>query len=95
MNTIRLEIHGEVQGVGYRRWFCAAAERLNLRGWVRNRTDGSVEAEVCGHADELIALEAHCHQGPPGSKVFSVQHHALEKPSREPPARGVSVLPTL
>ena len=48
IETVRLRITGQVQGVGYRFWMTRHATTLGLRGWVRNRTDGSVEALVIG-----------------------------------------------
>ena len=48
--TVRLRITGEVQGVGYRLWARRTATGLGLRGWVRNRFDGTVEALVTGGA---------------------------------------------
>ncbi len=46
MRTVRLRITGKVQGIGYRAWVIDSAETLGLRGWVRNRLDGSVEALI-------------------------------------------------
>jgi len=40
--TVRLHITGRVQAVGYRLWATRTAASLGLRGWVRNRADGSV-----------------------------------------------------
>jgi acylphosphatase len=48
IETVRLRITGRVQGVGYRFWATRTAASLGLRGWVRNRTDGGVEALVMG-----------------------------------------------
>jgi acylphosphatase len=49
--TLRLRITGRVQGVGYRLWATRTAARLGLRGWVRNRSDGSVEVLATGIPD--------------------------------------------
>ena len=45
---VRVTIKGRVQGVGFRYWICGEARRLGLRGWVRNRPDGAVEALFAG-----------------------------------------------
>lgn len=42
----RLRVHGQVQGVGFRYFVCRRAEEQGVKGWVRNRRDGSVEALV-------------------------------------------------
>lgn len=67
-----LMITGVVQGVGYRAAFERQAVALNLRGWVRNRHDGSVEAEVDGEDGALSAIVNWAHQGPPAARVDSV-----------------------
>ena len=68
----RLSITGRVQGVGYRDWAVATGQRLGLSGWVRNRTDGSVEALVIGE-DEVVGrmIEA-CRRGPALARVDAV-----------------------
>jgi acylphosphatase len=43
MKTVRRRGSGRVQGVGYRVWAVDTATSLGLRGWVRNRTDGTIE----------------------------------------------------
>ena len=48
ITTVRLSITGRVQGVWYRGWTVDQAKALGLAGWVRNFTDGSVEALVNG-----------------------------------------------
>ena len=72
MITQRLRIRGRVQGVGYRDALCAEAQRRGVSGWVRNRTDGSVEALVQGDAERVAALIAWARRGPPAARVDEV-----------------------
>jgi acylphosphatase len=68
-----LLIIGLVQGVGYRASFEAQARALKLKGWVRNRMDGSVEAMVKGDAHALDAIVAWARRGPPLARVDEVK----------------------
>jgi len=68
----RLIITGRVQRVWYRDWTVATAEALGLRGWVRNRRDGSVEALIAGEAEAVARMIAACHDGPPDAEVSAV-----------------------
>lgn len=72
----RLQIFGRVQGVYYRLSTQQEAERLGVSGWVRNRPDGSVEAELHGSATAVQALIAWCQHGPPGANVERVEIEA-------------------
>ena len=72
MRSVRLVIAGRVQAVGYRAWTIETAMRLGLRGWVRNRRDGTVEALVIGGADAVAAMIAACREGPPAARVAEV-----------------------
>jgi acylphosphatase len=74
----RLRVTGRVQGVGYRAALCAAAEDLGLDGWVRNRSDGSVEAEVAGPSDAVEALIQWARRGPPAARVADVSVKTVE-----------------
>ncbi|RSZ41289.1 MULTISPECIES: acylphosphatase [unclassified Variovorax] len=67
-----LAIHGLVQGVSYRWSMVQAARRFGVRGWVRNRRDGSVEALAAGEAGAVEALVRWAHQGPDGARVDAV-----------------------
>jgi acylphosphatase len=60
----RILVEGAVQGVGYREFTRRTALRLNVSGWVRNRSDGAVEALVRGSAAGVEALIAAMSQGP-------------------------------
>ena len=70
--TVRLRITGTVQGVGYRLWATRTAASLGLRGWVRNRTDGSVEALVTGAPQAVAAVIEASRKGPRGAQVSDV-----------------------
>ena len=70
---LHLVIKGVVQGVCYRLHTQREAQRLGLRGWVRNLRDGSVELTAEGPEPELEALGAWCGQGPPAARVSSLE----------------------
>ena len=67
-----LLITATVQGVGFRWHMVQLANRLGLTGWVRNRRDGSVEAQASGGDEQLAALIAWARNGPPGAQVAQV-----------------------
>jgi acylphosphatase len=70
--TVHASITGRVQGVGFRAWVADEARRRGLNGWVRNRSDGSVEAVFAGTADVVAAMLEECRNGPPGASVTDV-----------------------
>jgi len=72
MRSVRLGITGRVQGVGYRIWAERQAAALGIRGWVRNRIDGSVELQATGGDDAIAALIEACRQGPRAAIVTKV-----------------------
>ena len=72
IETVRLRITGQVQGVGYRFWMTRTAASLGLRGWVRNRTDGSVEALITGAPEAVAAMVEAARKGPIGAHVTGV-----------------------
>lgn len=69
MRRVHVIVTGDVQGVGYRYTMRMEAQGAGASGWIRNRRDGSVEAEVEGTAEQVDALLAWMAQGPPGSWV--------------------------
>jgi acylphosphatase len=88
--AVHLAITGRVQAVGYRAFVERVAAELGLRGWVRNRRDGSVEAVVAGPAAAVESLIAACRKGPAGAAVTEIT--SAEWTGREP--TGFTVLPT-
>jgi len=88
--TVRLRITGKVQGVGYRLWAMRTAESIGLRGWVRNRLDGSVEALVTGVPEDVAAMIDASRNGPAGARVTDV----TAIPDVDDGSIGFAALPT-
>lgn len=80
MKALRLRIEGRVQGVYYRASAEAEALRLGLRGWVRNRRDGSVEALVAGTPAAVECFIEWAWQGPAAAEVRAVHSEAADVP---------------
>ena len=68
----RLLIRGRVQGVGYRDAVVQAAFEKDVAGWVRNRTDGSVEVFVQGDPESVAGFIEWCRRGPPLARVIAL-----------------------
>lgn len=73
-----LRIRGRVQGVWYRASAVEQAQRLGLRGWVRNRGDGSVEALVAGSESAIAAFLDWARTGPPKAQVSGIETEAAD-----------------
>ncbi|KVH90391.1 uncharacterized protein LOC112521589 [Cynara cardunculus var. scolymus] len=84
IETVRVMIKGRVQGVFYRNWTVENAQELGLKGWVRNRRDGSVEALFSGSADKVGEMQERCRRGPPSAVVTGLDVN----PSTEDPGTG-------
>ncbi len=81
-------IHGRVQGVGFRWWTRRIADRLGLRGYVRNLPSGSVEVHVAGVVGALDELADALAEGPPTARVREVESI---QPDAEMPERGFHI----
>lgn len=88
---VRIQIRGKVQGVFFRQSAVDEATRLGLRGWVRNRRDGQVEALCEGPSDAIEAFIAWCHRGPPAADVDAVD---VEDLPERPPLERFHMEPT-
>ena len=71
--AVRVRIQGRVQGVWYRGWTVDEARARGLRGWVRNRADGSVEALFIGAGTAVRDMIAACRQGPSHAAVRHIE----------------------
>ena len=69
MMTRQIRVIGRVQGVGFRYALRREAERAGVCGWVRNRSDGSVEALVQGEPQAVAHVVAWARRGPPAARV--------------------------
>jgi acylphosphatase len=86
-----LRIHGRVQGVSYRFWAVETAHRLGVRGWVRNRRDGTVEMLVHGSDAAVRDMIDRAYEGPPAARVERIDI----APAEAPPSDGFAPRATL
>lgn len=87
----RLTITGRVQSVGFRDWVLQTGQRLGLTGWVRNRSDGAVEALVVGDETAVGQMIEACRRGPPLARVDEID---VEPVDLDVLPQGFSRLPT-
>lgn len=80
MTARLLVIAGRVQGIGYRDWMCRQAEILGVAGWVRNRSDGTVEALVDGEPGAVQELLRACRRGPASAAVTELTETFADPP---------------
>ena len=73
MKRAYVRIYGRVQGVWFRANTKEMADKLGLKGWVRNMPDGSVEAVFEGDDENVEKAIEWCHRGPPLARVDRVE----------------------
>ncbi len=78
----RLLISGRVQGVGFRYYVEARAMAEGVHGWVRNLSDGRVEAFIEGDEESVERVDAAARRGPPGARVDEVVMEVAEPSGR-------------
>ncbi|HWM48941.1 MAG TPA: acylphosphatase [Xanthobacteraceae bacterium] len=93
----RVVFRGRVQGVGFRDFVERQAMRLGVEGWVRNRSDGSVEAVLAGDAAALDDAIAACRAGPRLARVDAVDVAEADADALalRPAGLAFATLPTL
>ncbi|MGF1550434.1 MAG: acylphosphatase [Sphingomonadaceae bacterium] len=79
----RLRVHGRVQGVFFRNWTRDHARELGLKGWVRNREDGTVEIYATGAQGGLDRLIELVRSGPPAAQVDRLEIEEAESEELE------------
>ena len=72
----RYFVSGMVQGVGYRLFTRAAAEKLRVSGFVRNLSDGRVEVFAMGAPQQHAELRAMLEKGPRFSSISAVKEES-------------------
>lgn len=72
LKTLHLVIHGRVQGVFFRQSMQYEAQNLAISGWVRNRSNGTVEAVVHGDSGAVDAIVCWAQRGPQLAQVERV-----------------------
>ena len=78
--SMNIRIEGDVQGVGFRDFAIREANARKLKGWVRNRTDGSLEAVACGPRTVVESFITACIKGPRGARVTAFNLMPTETP---------------
>ena len=79
MLSVSILVKGHVQGVAYRYSTLSKAKALELSGFVKNQTDGSVYIEASGNAQAVHSLELWCNKGPSRARVEDVQIEEIDK----------------
>ncbi|MBF0287158.1 MAG: acylphosphatase [SAR324 cluster bacterium] len=69
---LNIQVFGRVQGVAFRHYTTEEANKLGIKGFVKNQVDGSVYIEAEGEEQELKTFVAWCHQGAPAARVNKV-----------------------
>ena len=77
MQTLKIKIEGQVQGVFFRQSTQEKARELGIKGTVQNCEDDSVEIIATGTKEQLDKLVAWCWEGPPKAKVINVTAQEL------------------
>ena len=73
MKSVHIIIRGVVTGVGFRWWLKKEAEKRNIHGFVKNRTENEVEAVLLGHEKDVGDILKLCRKGPTSSNVESIK----------------------
>ena len=76
--SVRLYITGAVQGVFFRLFVKQNAERLDVRGFIRNLDDGNLEVFAEGRDENVNEFLKECKKGPPHADVKKVEFEDIK-----------------
>ena len=88
---IHIRVKGRVQGVGFRAWACRKATDLDLSGWVRNRSNGTVEILAEGSDDNINLFLALCKKGPLFARVDQIEPVSVPDAFVPPIQQGIFI----
>ncbi len=78
LNSILFTVHGKVQGVGFRWSTKSFADKLGIKGYVKNRSDGTVEVLAIGSDIQINEISEFLSKGTPFSRVEYVEESQVE-----------------
>ncbi len=70
---VHVLISGKVQGVGFRQYTRWKARKLKVKGWVKNLSDGRVEAMLLGNHKDVEEMIRICRRGPFMAEVANIE----------------------
>lgn len=73
MHSLRIEVIGKVQNVGFRYHTLEKAKSLSLKGYVRNMQNGNVEIEISGETFSMELMKQWCSEGPSSARVLEIK----------------------
>ena len=73
IKRVHAVIYGKVQGIYFRAYAQAEGTKIGVKGWVRNRTDGTVEAVVEGEEAQVEQMVEWLKKGSPGAQILKVE----------------------
>ena len=75
---IKVIIYGKVQGVGFRNFVYRNAIKYNIKGYVKNNPDGTVEAVFEGEKENIEKMIELCKKGPERARVDKIDIFEIE-----------------
>ncbi len=72
MKRVKLKIHGKIQGVFFRYTAKQIADKLKVKGWIKNNFDGTIDAVIEGKDEAVDEMVKWCKAGPTNSIVEKV-----------------------